>query len=57
MQVLHAQSTDLQRMAVLGAAHLRLLQRIMEGHAALLQRQRTPVPWDPASPADQALYG
>ena len=40
-----------------GRARLRLLQRIMEGHASLLQQQRTKVPWDPASPADQPLYG
>ena len=57
MQVLAAQPTSLQRVAALGRARLRLLQRIMEGHASLLQQQGVKVPWDAASPADQLLYG
>lgn len=55
--MLPAQPTDLQRAAVLGQAHQRLLQRIMAGHAALLASQGKQAPWDPDSRADQALYG
>ena len=57
LQVLPAQPTELQRAAVLGRAHQRLLQRIMEGHDALLVSQGKHAPWDPASRADQMLFG
>lgn len=56
-QVSDAQPTNLHRLVLLGHAHLRLLERIMEGHASALQARGQQAPWDPASPAHRALYG